>query len=261
MSDLLDRILAFDRELTERLSTRTEACRFGTAFLHEAFPRRWDSNFVWVDAPPAGVEAEELASDADDVLGRADLEHRQLLVPDLEQGRRLLPGFEALGYETDRDLTMVHAREPDRWTDYRAEEIDLVTAKRFRVSWNLEADDGVHASDAQMLADFRDVLVDRVDTRFFGARVGGAVVAGCELYLLGGAAQVEDVSTLRAHRGGGLARAVVLAAVRAAREAGADLVFLHADDEDWPKHLYAKLGFDEVDRAVAFLKRPPAQRV
>ena len=48
MNDLLDRIARFDREITERLSTRTERCRFGTAFFHEGFPRRWDSNFVWV---------------------------------------------------------------------------------------------------------------------------------------------------------------------------------------------------------------------
>jgi GNAT superfamily N-acetyltransferase len=260
LSDLRDRISRFDRELTERLSTRTERCRFGTAFFHEGFPRRWDSNFVWADAPLDGVGAEELAGDADDVLGRAGLEHRQVYVRGLEQGRRLSPGFEALGYETDRDVTMVHTREPDRWTDPLAEEIDLATAKRFYVSANREAEDGVHAADAQMLADFRDVLVERVDTRFFGARVGVDVVAGCELYVLGDGAQVEDVFTLRAHRGRGLARAVVLAAVRAAREAGADLLFLYADDEDWPKQLYAKLGFDGVDRSLSFLKTPPGQR-
>ena len=261
MSDLLDRISRFDRELTERLSTRTERCRFGTAYFHEGFPRRWDSNFVWADAPLEGVGAEELAADADDVLGRAGFGHRQIYVREVEQGRRLMPGLEALGYATDRDVTMLHTREPDRWIDAMAEEVDLATAKRFYVSANREAEDGVHGADAQMLADFRDVLVERVDTRFFGARVGGEVVAGCELYMLGDDAQVEDVFTLRAHRGGGLARAVVLAAVRAAREAGAQLLFLFADDEDWPKQLYAKLGFDEVDHSHSFLRVPPVQRV
>jgi len=66
--------------------------------------------------------------------------------------------------------------------------------------------------------------------------------------------------TGRRSRGRGLARAAVLAAVRAARGAGADLVFLGADEEDWPKHMYAKLGFDEVSRSYDFVIRPARQR-
>jgi GNAT superfamily N-acetyltransferase len=260
VSEPRDRIARFDREMTERLSTRTESCRFGTAFYHEGFPRRWDSNFVWVEGSLEGVGAEELADDADDVLGRAGLAHRQLYVAELERARRLTAGFEALGYEIDRDVTMVHTREPDRWTDARAEEIDLATAKRFYATANREMEDGVYAADAEMLADFHGVIAERVDTRFFGATLDGEVVAACELYLIGRTAQVEDVFTLTEHRGHGLGRVVVLAAVRAAREAGADLVHLYADDEDWPKQMYAKLGFDEVDRSMSFLKVPPAQR-
>jgi hypothetical protein len=49
----------------------------------------------------------------------------------------------------------------------------------------------------------------------------------------------------------------VLAAVRAARADDADLVYLAADDEDWPKHMYAKLGFDEAGRSFDFVKKPP----
>jgi hypothetical protein len=33
-----------------------------------------------------------------------------------------------------------------------------------------------------------------------------------------------------------------------ARDEGHDLVFLVADVEDWPRHLYARLGFDEIGR-------------
>ena len=260
MSELRERIARFDRELTERLSTRTERCRFGTAFFHDGFPRRWDSNFVWVEADLDGVGSDDLVADADDVLGRAGLAHRVLSIDDRARGERLAAGFEALGYEIDRDVTMVHVREPDRWTDARAEEIDLATAKRFFVAANLEAARRVDAADARMLADFRDVLVERVDARFFGARVDGQVVAGCELYRLDDVAQIEDVFTMTAHRGLGLARAVVLAAVRTAREAGADLVHLFADGDDWPKQLYAKLGFDELGRSISFLKVPPDQR-
>ena len=39
---------------------------------------------------------------------------------------------------------------------------------------------------------------------------------------------------------------------------GADLVFLVADDRDWPKQLYSKLGFDPVGRFWQFTRHPPA---
>jgi GNAT superfamily N-acetyltransferase len=259
VSDLPERIELFDRELTERLSTRVERCRSGTAFFHDAFPRRWDSNFIWVRSTE-DVGAAELAADAEEVLGGAGLEHRQIYETRIERANALAPAFAALGYEIDRDVTMVHVREPDRWTDGVAEEIDLPTARRFYLAANQAADDGAHAADAQMLADFCDVLVERVGARFFGVRAGSDVAAACHLYVVEAIAQVEDVFTLPAHRDRGHARAVVLAAVRAARGAGADLVHLYADDEDWPKQMYAKLGFDEVTRTAVFRKPPPDQR-
>jgi ribosomal protein S18 acetylase RimI-like enzyme len=257
VTDALERIEAFERDLEERLSTRTERSRFGTAYFHEGFPRRWDSNFVWTDPPLDGVEAEELAADADDVLGRAGLEHRVIWVADAEHGERLAPGFAALGYVVDRNVVMVHAREPDVWTDDRAEEVDLGSAKAMWRAAHLEEPDVIEPADAAMLADFLDVLVESADARFYGVRVDGEVVAGAQLMVLDGVAQVEDVVTLTAHRGHGFARAAVLAAVGAAREDGADLVYLGADDEDWPKHLYAKLGFDEAGRSFDFVKKPP----
>jgi GNAT superfamily N-acetyltransferase len=260
VTEVLERIAGFDRELQERLATRTERCRFGTAFFHERFPGRWDSNFVWVEAPLEGVEARELAADADDVQGRAGLRHRNLIVEDAVQGGRLAPGLRALGYRVDRNVVMAHLREPDRWTEARAEEIDLGSAKRFYAASGRESLDPEEAADAEMLAGFRDVLAERVGARFFGARVAGEIVAGCELYTIGEIAQIEDVYTLTPHRGRGLARAVVLAAVRAAREAGADLVFLGADEEDWPKDLYGTLGFDAVGRSFDFVKKPDPQR-
>jgi ribosomal protein S18 acetylase RimI-like enzyme len=78
-------------------------------------------------------------------------------------------------------------------------------------------------------------------------------VSYTDLYLRGGDAQVEDVGTLPEHRGRGYASAVVLAAVEEARRAGAELIFLFADAEDWPKELYRRLGFDELGYYVRFL--------
>ena len=95
------------------------------------------------------------------------------------------------------------------------------------------------------------VSAARAGTRFFAAELDGVLAGYCELYLHDGVAQVEDVNTLEGFRNRGAGRAFVLGAIAAARAAGADLVWLLADAEDWPQHLYATLGFEDVGGVVA----------
>jgi RimJ/RimL family protein N-acetyltransferase/predicted GNAT family acetyltransferase len=99
-----------------------------------------------------------------------------------------------------------------------------------------------------------------VPTRHFGIREDGRVVAYCDLYESGGLAQIEDVNTLQEARGRGYGRALVAKAVAEARGAGADLVFLDALRDDWPRDLYAKLGFEIVGESYLFALYPgPAE--
>ena len=84
----------------------------------------------------------------------------------------------------------------------------------------------------------------------------GRPVSVCELYTRDNVAQIEDVGTLEAYRNLGLARAVVLHAVTAARAAGCDLVFLEADADDWPRELYGRLGFRPIGQIYAFVRKP-----
>ena len=62
--------------------------------------------------------------------------------------------------------------------------------------------------------------------------------------------------TLEAYPGQGLASSLVLHAVDDARRAGHELVFLQADENDWPRRLYTKLGFDSVGVVTRFLRAP-----
>jgi GNAT superfamily N-acetyltransferase len=255
VTDVEERIVAFERTLAERLSTRTLPTAFGTAYLHDGFPRRFDSNYVWVDAPLAGVSAEALAAEADRAL--EGLGHRELShVADGREARRLVPGLLHLGYRAERLLTMVQVREPDRPGDVSVEEVGADAIGPFLVRVNSEADGGAHASGAEMLSAFRNVLAERASARFFVVRSEGEIVAIAELYPLADVAQVEAVYTLEGYRRRGFGRAVVLAASNAARDAGAEVVFLNADDEDWPKELYGKLGFDELRRFWSLVKPP-----
>ncbi|MDP9181781.1 MAG: GNAT family N-acetyltransferase, partial [Actinomycetota bacterium] len=45
------------------------------------------------------------------------------------------------------------------------------------------------------------------------------------------------------YRGRGFATLLVGEATDRAQRVGAELIFLVADAEDWPKHLYSKLGY------------------
>ena len=259
MTDDVTRIRAFERSMFERVSTRVEPFAWGTAFLDERFPKRWDSNFLWVERALEGVRVDELVAEADRVLGGAGLAHRELGGLADADGARLAPELEALGWESGPHVTMVYRREPDRWNDDLAEEVDLATVRPALIELGSRQPWGkADPASVAAMADYRAVLVEVVGARFFVVRVGRRIASVCELYARDGVAQVEDVTTFEEDRGRGYARAVVLAAVRAAREAGNDLVFLRADDTDWPKHLYAKLGFDRVDRIWSFLKRPEA---
>lgn len=84
----------------------------------------------------------------------------------------------------------------------------------------------------------------------------GRVVAWARLWVRddGDAAQVEDVVVLKAFRGRGYGRAIVTAAVRAALEASPSLLFIVADADDWPKDLYARLGFSTVGSLGVYLR-------
>jgi ribosomal protein S18 acetylase RimI-like enzyme len=78
-------------------------------------------------------------------------------------------------------------------------------------------------------------------------------VAYADLYVEPPNAQIEDVGTLEEHRGRGYASAVVLHAVELARRAGANFIFLVADAQDWPQHLYRRLGFEPIGHYVKLI--------
>ena len=149
---------------------------------------------------------------------------------------------------------MVARRDPDRGVDTSI--VDEVPIDELIPVWSLgwQTDPRVHDDDVvRQLVDNRRVMAAAVDTRFFAGRVDGEIGSYCELYSEPDIGQIEDVLTLERFRNRGLARATVTRALDASREAGHDLTFLIADRADWPKELYAKLGFDEIGRIWEFL--------
>ena len=67
--------------------------------------------------------------------------------------------------------------------------------------------------------------------------------------------QVEDVFALPDVRGRGHGRALIARATAFARDDDHDLVFIVADDEGWPKHLYASAGFAPIGRRAVLHRK------
>src|SRR5262245_47757503 len=253
MASELQRALDF-LGLADHGGTRSEPFSYGTAVFDERLPRRWDSNYLLVEQVPDGVGAEELATEADRVQGAAGLMHRKLELRDEEAGARLEPQFRALGWTVNRHLLMALHRAPDRDPDRgRVEQVDAATLREVRARQIHGYEWGADPEVVEQLYSAKLLLPEVVDARFFAVVVDEEPVSWTDLYVSSGTAQIEDVGTLEEHRGHGYASAVVLHAADEARAAGADLVFLVADDEDWPKELYRKLGFDELGRVYEYL--------
>jgi GNAT superfamily N-acetyltransferase len=253
----LERIDAFDRELLRRTSTSMVPFSHGTAYLNEDFPLRWDSNFLLVEptAPPSS--APELTQEAERILGGAGLTHREVFVPDDAAGQRLASGFGALRWSADHLVVMAHHGPSARSAvGVEVRQVPFAEARAVIEETVRRAPYGTDEEVVRQLVDHRALFERVAGARFFVGRVDGVDAGVCEAYLIDGVAQIEDVNTFEEHRRRGVATAVVTAAAEACRDAGAHIVCLTADDQDWPQHLYAALGFEPVTRRWSFVRAP-----
>jgi ribosomal protein S18 acetylase RimI-like enzyme len=248
-----ERALAFLRETYRRRAETVEAHPWGELVLTPSLPRVWDANFAIVDRWPG--TARELRHELDRVHRDAGLTHRRSVILDQELGDRLWNDVVALGWEfASRYVVMAQRRPPDRAADPAIEvvgvgELDWAHGRRAMIATEpFGHDDELGAQ----LVELDRRLGRTMEVRHFGAIADREVASYAGLYLEDGVAQIEDVATLEEFRGRGLARAVVLAAADQARRSGAELVFLVADERDWPQDLYRRLGFDPIGREHVF---------
>jgi ribosomal protein S18 acetylase RimI-like enzyme len=223
--------------------------------MHPRLARAYVLNSLHVDAE---VDADQLVAALEDLYGGGYL-HRRAFVERFDTGERLARTMGARGWLVERDLYMALRRPRDRAPAAGlAREVDAATHRAAEAATIREEPYGRDEEVVQQLVGMRTALADAVPTaRFFLGASDGVDAAVTTLYSDGVVAQVEDVATLRDYRRRGLARAAVSAAMDAAVEMGHRLVFIVADDDDWPKDLYARLGFDPMGRAWSFTQPGP----
>jgi ribosomal protein S18 acetylase RimI-like enzyme len=251
-----ERAFAFLDLQDERTAEELVPTQFGPVVVNTHLPLVHDLNFLRAEHPD-GASAEELADEAERVQGAAPgVRHRRVNVRSEEVRAELEPQFVKLGWEPQRFVLMAHRREPDRPAAAAVREVDEPT---LRPLWAQAIRDLPHGKDEELvrqILEHRRLVFEAITTRLVAAEVDGKLVAHAELYSENGIGQVENVVTLSAFRGRGLARAVVLWGVEESRAAGNDLTFLVADADDWPRRLYERLGFEAIGGYARFLRKP-----
>jgi GNAT superfamily N-acetyltransferase len=258
--DELAAALAFDRGLRARAAQETIELPEGLVVLHEQLRSMRYLNSLILDAPlPESFGPDEVAGLADVRLGH--LHHRHVVVDDGPAAERLAPELQRRGWTVERTLYMRWTGDADTYAGADlAREIsdDELRALQHAI---YREDRGGHSAVGEALTATliagQDAIRASTRARCFGAGIGGAVSASCTLFFErpageGGIAMIDEVGTLTAHRRQGLGRAVVAAALAAAREAGCAPILVPADAEDWPRGLYERMGFEPLGAQVAF---------
>ena len=254
----MQRIVSFLHEIEASSATRIEACRWGQAFFNEKFPIKWDMNYVRIDDPEATPEA--AAEEVERVQGEAALKHRKVHVDDEALGAKLAPGFADLGWKVTKIVAMARYHlDRTRAKPLPVEEMTDAELRPYMERWD-RSNHEIDQAEVDQLAGARAHLMEAVKGTNFAALIDGDVAGWCEYYTNGDVAQVENVCTFEEYRNRGVASSVVMTGIERAEASGAGLVFLLADEEDWPKALYEKMGFEPVGYIYEFLKTDSKKR-
>jgi GNAT superfamily N-acetyltransferase len=225
-----------------------EPWEHGTVVRATRFPSYYDFNVVSVE-DGAQLSVEALVSFADEAL--AGLAHRRVDFEVVAAAEPLRAGFEALGWKAMRLLWMRHAGRTPPGAGMAVEEVPYDAVRDLRHAWHQEdfpgQDPTAHDADARQVALRRNAQV-------LAVLEDGAPVAFAQIERDGEAAEITQVYVRPEYRGDGRGTAITRAAIEAAGDVS-DL-WIVADDEDRPKHLYARLGFRPAWTTMEFLRLP-----
>lgn len=79
----------------------------------------------------------------------------------------------------------------------------------------------------------------------------GDPVGNCDLFLHGGVAKIEDFAVLPSFQRLGIGTTILKAMIDIALSNSVSLIYLVADEEDTPREMYCKLGFEKVGDSYA----------
>jgi len=240
----------FEREMQDRCALSRREFDYGVALYNDELRRVYDTNFVRFERGFEELTAEVVEAEADELQG--SLTHRKVMIPDEAAGARVAEELKERGWRYHTLVTMAYRGEAPL-APRPAEEVEPAELRAVR---HRALDDGRRDAEARrQIVAFTELMADVGSTRLFAARGDRDEIGSfCALFQEDGVGQIDEVTTVEQYRRRGLARAVVQGALRASLEAGASLTFLVADEGDWPKEWYARLGFEPIGRRYELLR-------
>jgi GNAT superfamily N-acetyltransferase len=225
-----------------------EAWEHGTVLRATRYPTYHDYNVVRVEDDP-GMSVDELAAFADEKL--AGLAHRRIDFDFANDADPVWSEFTAKGWKSTRLIWLRHDGSAPTGQRVPVERVPYDNVINLRESWMTEEPDFSSRDDTEHYGHAREVALSR-GAEVLAVRDAGIPIAFAQIEWTGGAAEVSLLYVLPERRGRGLGTSLVLAALDAARDAGD--VWICADDEDRPKELYKRLGFEPVMTTLEFLR-------
>lgn len=225
-----------------------EPWEYGTVVRASRYTDYFDYNAVRVEREPE-MSLGEIVAFADDAL--SGLAHRRVDFDLIRSAERLRAGFRALGWRTMRLLWMRHAAPLEVGDRASIPEVPYDTVHELRVEWHREDFPGADAGAYH--AQSRELDLSR-GAQVLAVLEGTVPVAFAQVVRQGATAEVTHVYVRPDRRGAGLGTSLTRAAIATAHDAK-DL-WICADDEDRPKELYARLGFQPAWTSMEFLRMP-----
>jgi GNAT superfamily N-acetyltransferase len=251
----VERILPHLRRTVESIADEVVPVDLGWVARTRTLPLVWTLNQICLTAAATPGEVASLAE-----THQGDLPFRHVVLEDAVSASETAACLETEGWEVDRAVFMVLSAPRDREVDTRAvvglSEAQMTDLMR---QWLIDERPGATAEELDEVTTYmrrEGRLWDEQCLGVLGA--DGEPAAITKLRSDGPTAWVEDVYTVPGARGHGHARALVSRAVDLATSTGHELVFILADDNDWPKDLYAKIGFRPVGTTMTLHRDLPA---
>jgi GNAT superfamily N-acetyltransferase len=247
-ADLAARARAWTRVNRAALCDVVQPWEHGTVLRCTRYPRWYDLNLVRVEEDP-GATVEQLIAFADRAL--APLEHRMISFEVSEAADPLRSGFEAAGWRTTRLVWMHHEGSRPAPDGKHVTEVPYDAVDKLRLAWHYE--DFPNLDPGDFHSHMREVALQR-GTRVLAMLEDDEPVGFAALDAADEGIEIGAVYVLPDHRGGGRGTALTRAAIAAAGDV--ENVWICADADDRPQHLYARLGFRTVYATVDYLQLP-----
>jgi GNAT superfamily N-acetyltransferase len=222
----------------------------GTVLRTPSCADYWDYNAVRLEGPAPGLDAADVLARVDEL--QAELRHRKLEIEDEATGARLRPDLLVAGWMGER-LAFMRRDGPPPPGHPQVEEVPYEATRALRIEWH--SDVARDPAEVERFARLQEPIVARRSMRAFVVRRDGRPVAFSTVDAPpdADAVEVDQLYVTPPARGLGLGRMLLEAALAAG---GRDVAWIVADDEDWPKALYARAGFKAVWRQYAMLRMP-----